>query len=101
MTLDDAEALVAAPARNRGTAAGLLNFSRLRSEAVVVGAHAAVMTSCVGRTSPTGGSHTRSQQARSITPTRHHLESPHEARGHGYLPTAEGKEDRNARGCGH
>ncbi|MER7442250.1 MFS transporter [Micromonospora avicenniae] len=41
--LVDGEALLAIPARSSGTAAGVLNFMRLGSEAVVVGAYAAVL----------------------------------------------------------
>ncbi|MEU7881618.1 MFS transporter [Microbispora bryophytorum] len=39
----DGEALAAVPARSSGTAAGVLNFMRLGSEAIVVGAYAAVL----------------------------------------------------------
>lgn len=41
--LVDGEALAAVAARSSGTAAGVLNFMRLGSEAVVVGAYAAVL----------------------------------------------------------
>ena len=43
--LVDGEALAAVPARSSGTAAGVLNFMRLGSEALVVGAYAAVLAS--------------------------------------------------------
>ncbi|MDT0386003.1 MFS transporter [Streptomyces dubilierae] len=42
--LVDGEALAAVPARSSGTAAGVLNFMRLGSEAIVVGGYAAVLT---------------------------------------------------------
>jgi hypothetical protein len=42
--LVDGEALAAVHVRHSGTAAGVLNFMRLGSEAVVVGAYAAIIT---------------------------------------------------------
>lgn len=48
--LVDGEALAAVPARSSGTAAGVVNFMRLGSEAVVVGGFAIVMTALIGAT---------------------------------------------------
>lgn len=42
--LIDAEALAAVPSRSSGTAAGVINFLRLGTEAIAVGAYAAVLT---------------------------------------------------------
>lgn len=57
--LVDGEALASVPARNAGTAAGLLNFLRLGSEAVVVGIYATAITWLVGLSlSPAVAAHT-------------------------------------------
>ncbi|MGR3866980.1 MFS transporter [Streptomyces graminifolii] len=47
--LVDAEAIGSVPPQNSGTAAGVLNFLRLGSEAVVIGAYSAALTWLIGR----------------------------------------------------
>lgn len=50
--LVDGEALATVPARSSGTAAGVLNFVRVGSEAVFVGLYAAVLAWLIGRSVP-------------------------------------------------